>query len=47
MYLTFGLETSASSALELREVQAVYLGVQQQSGNPSDSTHHSEKEHFQ
>jgi len=44
VYLTFGLEISASSSLELKQVLVVYLDVQQQSGNLEDSIHHSKTE---
>jgi hypothetical protein len=38
------LEIFASSILEQKQVQVIYLDVQQQSENPEDSVHHSEKE---
>jgi hypothetical protein len=39
------LEIFASSILEQKQVQVIYLDVQQQSENPEDSVHHSEKEY--
>jgi hypothetical protein len=45
VYLIFGLEIFSSSSLELKQVQVVYLDVQQQSGNPEGLNHHSKTEH--
>jgi hypothetical protein len=43
-YLISGLEIFASTTLGQKQVLVVYLDVQQQSENPEDSIHHSEKE---